>query len=366
MIRLATLGEVPLWRAPAKGRRERRPEHRRAMYIGGGGISIPGDPLGPATAFNGNFASLFTGVLQSVQTDLGMTYGGTPLPTAGNTSTTALTLTGSLATVPVPIWVKATNTLAIGSGAQFNIYYDGTGTTPTMTGMTPSAGTPLPLTGAGTGLSLTWSAGNSVTNDTWKAVSSALADQSGAALHYSQASPSLQPLLTTGLNGFPGLLFDGINDYFSSSLNLPASSVTPSGILAAFRCPSFVAAGKIFSMSAAAADPCELATADAANLVARNGNSPTIAHTYNVWSRARIDFSNQASDVLRIGNTQVVGNIGAGSAQSGRNIGGFSGSFFPAQIELLSLLYLNRAVTAGDQALYDAALATKYGGGVQV
>ena len=193
--------------------------------------------------FNGNFASLFTPgtVLQSVQTDLGLTYGGTPLATAGNTSTTVLTLSGTLATVPVPIWAKSTNSASIGAGATFNIYYDGLGVTPAMTGVAPTAGVGVALTGAGAGLTLTWAAGTSVNNDSWKATCSAWADQSSNLFHYTQAGVTAQPLVGLGLNGFPALLFDGVNDSLNNNaFTLPTPGTTPTSVLLVARVDSHV------------------------------------------------------------------------------------------------------------------------------
>lgn len=324
---------------------------------------------GLAAGFSGNFASLFSGVLQSVQTDLGLTYGGTPLANAGNTSTAVLTLTGALATVPVPIWAKATNTLAIGAGAQFNIYYDGTGAAAAMVGVTPAAGVGVALTGAGTGLTMTWAAGSSVTNDGWKATSSALADQSAGAVPYSQASAAQQPIVTTGLNGFPGLLFDGVNDCFTSSLNLPTPGTMPTGVLMVMRQPTFITASGIILDGPTAGGGNQLyfnTPAGGVTLQSNNTASITVAHVFNTWSRCRLDYSNSAPDVFRVGASQSVGNAGNAVPQAGRNIGAFSTGSFPSNTELLQLIYLNHVPTAGELAAFDAAVTLKYGATVQL
>ncbi len=367
-IRLATLDEIPAYREPPRRpARNRRPEHRRAMYIGGGGITIPGDPLG-SVGFSGNFASLFTPgtVLQSVQSDLGLTYGGTPLPTAGNTSTTALTLTGSLAGVPVPIWWKATNTLAIGAGAMFTIYYDGAGVTPAMTGVTPTAGVPVPLTGAATGLSIAWSAGTSVNNDTWKATCAALADQGPGAKHYAQAGPTLQPVVALALNGFPGLLFDGVDDVLScTTLTLPAPATTPTYVLCVWNIVAALTNNQVFGDNANQA--CVSIIKDAGNAM-RNQNGAVgalAAFTPGTWYRSYSEFANSLADVIKIGSTQNSGALSGNITAAGRALG--SGlSALRCNCSVLAIVYLNAPPSPAQLAAYDAAVVTKYTSAVQV
>lgn len=166
--------------------------------------------------FNGNIASLFPGAYQVLQSDRGLTYGGTMLPNAGNTSTATMALTGSLATAPVPIWIK----LNIG-GLSADIYYDGLGVTPAMTGVSISAGVPLALTGAGTGLSITPSVGTLILNDVWKATAAALADQSGNGNDQAQATATRQPVIGIGLNGKVELIGDGVDDYLTNATFQP-------------------------------------------------------------------------------------------------------------------------------------------------
>lgn len=334
------------------------------MFARGIGGVMSGRRLFQAqSGFSGNFASLFTSVnvLQSVQTDLGLTYGGTPLPTAGNISTTALTLTGALATVGVPIWAKSTNTLAIGAGAAFNIYYDGTGTTPAMVGVVPVAATPVPLTGAGNGLSLTWSAGTSVTNDTWKATCAALADQSAAAKHYSQAGATLQPLIATGLNGKPSLSFDGVNDVINSTLTLPAPGTTPTYLAGVWRLNNFAGSAVLIG------DP------STNMLIGCGGASPqqalfngsltgvTAALPIGTFGANEALFSNSAADFLQVGSGAAATGATAGNAASGnRSIGA------NIQVEIFSLIYLNALPSPAQRAAFRAAVTAWYGAAVNV
>jgi hypothetical protein len=319
-----------------------------------------------AAPFNGDFASLFPGALQSLQSDRGLTYGGTPLPTTGNTSTTALTLTGSLATKPVPIWWKAENTLAIGAGASFSVYYDGLGVTPAMNGVTPVAATPVPLTGAASGLSATWSAGNSVLNDTWKATGSALADQTANALHYSQASATLQPIVALGLNGFASLLFDGVDDFLQSALDLPAPGTTPTFVWAVYRIISNATGnGAIIastSLGAAIYSPIGVRSTGQFNGTARNINAGSNG---GAWVRTEALFSASAADYVRCGATLAAAGLSAGNSDpaAARFIAGGAGNT-PHSVELLAAIHTPYLPSAAVLAAANAAIATQYGGSV--
>lgn len=167
-------------------------------------------------AFDGNFSAHFTTPYYFCQADRGLTYGTTPRATAGNTSTTVITQGGTAPTVPVPVTYKATNSLAIGSGGAFSISFDG-GSTFAMTGVVPTAGTPVNLTGAGVNITATWSAGTVVNNDTWKATGASFVDQSGNSVTWAQATAANQPIITIGANGHVGLLFDGIASFLHNA-----------------------------------------------------------------------------------------------------------------------------------------------------
>jgi hypothetical protein len=326
------------------------------------------DTLSRVAGFNGNFASLFTPgtVLQSVQTDLGLTYGGTPLATAGNTSTTVLTLSGTLTTVPVPIWAKATNTLAIGAGATFSVYYDGLGVTPAMTGVTPTAGVGVALTGAATGLTLTWAAGTSVNNDSWKATCSALADQSGNGFHYTMAILSQQPLIAAGNNGFAQLSFDGVNDCLQSTgPNLPLPGTTPSCLLAVYAPLAFTAGiNTHFNAINNAVNACCVAVNSAAVLSSICGSTVNIAFVAGTQARLRVDWSSSAGDILRLGATQTTGNAGNSSDVTGRSIGCTLSGGRAAAMNLTQALYLNHIPSAGEMTAFESAVISKYGIGI--
>ncbi len=169
----------------------------------GGGAAAPVTPI--------HFASLFPGAFQVLQTDLGLSYGAAMLPNAGNTSSAGMALSGSIVGVPIPVWITV-----VDSSGHANIYFDGLGVTPAMAGVTAVSGVPIALSGAGAGLSITPSAGGIFPGSTWKATCAGWLDQSGHGNDATQPAQTRQPVITKGLNGKPGLLFDGVDDYLQS------------------------------------------------------------------------------------------------------------------------------------------------------
>lgn len=174
-----------------------------------------------APAFDGNIAAKFTSPYQVMQADRGLTYGGTTLATG--TTPPVGSLTGSTPFVPVPVWFRCTTAGVVGAGAVFAAYYDGAGVTPAMTGIAPSIGTPVALTGAGSGLSHAWAAGTAALDNIWKATASGNVDQSGSGFHCTQALASAQPIVAYGPDGKLELLYDGVNDFYQSSFNNQAN-----------------------------------------------------------------------------------------------------------------------------------------------
>ncbi len=200
-------------------RRAHIPNRRNCNF----GRLLPAGPPGAPGSSALNFATLLSSPLQSVQTDLGLTYGTTPL--ASGTAPPVATLSGSLLKDgAVPLWFKCTTLGVIGAGAVFAAYVDGTGTTPIMSGITPTAGVPIAITGSAavSGISVAWAAGTAATDNVWEATCAGLQDQSGNGLHYTQPTASLQPVIGIGLNGKASLVFSLLT-YLTSSLNISAS-----------------------------------------------------------------------------------------------------------------------------------------------
>jgi len=314
---------------------------------------------GPGNRFNGNFASLFPGAYQVIQSDLGLTYGGQTL--ASGTTPPVGSLTGALTTPPVPLWFKCTNAAPIG-GAVFNAYADGLGVTPFMTGIVPTAGVPVALTGPCTGLSHAWAAGTAALDNVWKATSAAQADQSGNGKHASQAVPASQPVITAGLNGKVGLLFDGVNDYIQSTVG---TLFTTSYLILVVGRITGAAVGSNAIVSGSPGNYAGTIYQDTAGTFSQYasglGNSVAFFNTTN--QRWAAKFTNSAADSLRIGSLATVTGVSAGGAASAtRTIGASGDPGQYAKFEMFSVIYLP---TATDYSAFDAALnsAGGYGSG---
>jgi hypothetical protein len=311
------------------------------------------------SVFGGNFATILTSGAQVCQTDLGLTYGGTPKAGSGNTSTSVVSSTGNPTGAYVPIRTKATNTANIGSGATFSVSFDGGATFP-ITGLTPTAGTPIALTGAGTGVSLAWAAGSSVANDTWDATASAWADQSGNGKHYSQSTASLQPIIALGPTGFVELQFDGVDDYLTSAFTPAAAGTTPISLFLVMRQITNVNNGCIIGDNGAfgvlgmiqgSGTTIKLFNSGAG---ASSGNLPL--STYGVITAYA---SGSASDSIQAGagDTVHTGNSGNNTG-AGKTIGGGSG-LNSAKIGVVAIGYQVGSLTF-DSSVRAAAIA-KYG-----
>lgn len=257
--------------------------------------------------FNGNFASIFPGALQIIQTDLGLTYGGTPF--AAGTTPPVVTSTGALTAKPVPILAKCTNAAAIGSGAQFSIYYDGTGTTPAMTGVTPAVGTPIALTGVGAGLSWTWAAGTAALNNTWTATGTVSADQTSNHLDAAQATATRQPIVGIGLNGRVHLQSDGVDDYLQSNLALPNPTITPTYIYGVVRDDSWISGRGICGPTTNFAGRIMQLTGTNNLIQGGFGNvGNAVATTTGTWNRLKSYVTgSSATALLQVGSTVAAG-----------------------------------------------------------
>lgn len=250
------------------------------MIITGGGIHIPGAPLsGGGGAPLINFASFFTGVLQSVQSDIGITQAG--------------------------------------------------------------------------------------------GIVSAWADQSGNGKDYSQAVAGLRPTLTAGVNGFPGLLFDGVDDTLDcATLNLPSPSVTPTARMAVFRAITHGALKTFFGTLSSAYALAQLQNnvQPEIDLYAGSIVLPDSTLPLNTWGACESVYTGSISDYQRLGSGAPVNGTSAGTLTgNGVQIGNAAstGGRF-ASFELLAVLYTNNVPTAPQIAAWRAAVAAKYGGTVAV
>lgn len=314
--------------------------------------ALTGDIGKPAAV---NFGAYFPGAFAVMQSDV-FQYGSDMAPNVGNTATTLVTLQGSRIPFPVPILVKATNSLAIGSGATFNIYYDGVGTTPAMT-ITPPVNAPVPLTGAATGISLVWSAGTSVNGNIWRATCATLLSVAG--LGASQGVSARQPFIDIGLNGKPCLSFDAtLTQFLTSTLATPVPNVTPYTIYMVFT-PLARGSQQNYLGSAPGSatlyDPAGAGTgiAQYSGLV---GNSLTGVLSPNP-TRVVADFTGTTADRIKVGAFNFFSGTSAGlNAGTIQAIGaGTDSAQFPASMKLF-LLAICPKLTDAQVLAVDAAV----------
>lgn len=318
----------------------------------------------PTAAFNGNFSSLFEwGVVQSVQTDIGAVYGATMRLTG--TSTSVQTLSGTITGALVPVRTKCTTAGAIGSGALYSVYYDG-GTTAAMTGVAPSVGTPVALTGAGAGLSITWAAGSGVLNDVSDAtLSSWGTDQAGAPAML-QATASAQPVVTAGVNGVAGFKTDGSTQRLGSSLNLPAPLTTPTWRGLVYRNLTLASTKELMGDTTGVGHVLQQSATDVSMYNGVFGNA-IIGPSAGTWECDEASYTGTIWDYLRRGpvtQQPFTGSVG-NNASTGVFFGAYGGGGF-ASVEGEHLIQLNRVPSNGEIARWRAAVAAKYGGTVQV
>lgn len=304
-----------------------------------------------------NLATLFPGAYLVVQSDLGLTYGGTML--AGGTSNTIVaTLTGTLSGKPVPILIKCNTIGTIGVDALFDVYFDG-GTAASMVGVLPSAGVPFALTGAGVGLSVSLSAGSPVSTDnTWKATCSALADQSGNGFHMAQATASRQPIVAVGANGKAALGFDGIDDFlFNTPFSRPAPATTPFSF---YLVMSPLAKGGQQIWVGSNVSATLYSDTGALNRTIQYcsavGNISTVLTA--TPTRIRATYTGSTSDLLKVGAAaDVTGASASNALVNGMSIGaGSLAGAFPATMPQFFAFVICPPMSAAQLAAVDSAL----------
>lgn len=284
---------------------------------------------GGRRGFSGNFAQLFTSLGLSPyhvqQMDMGITYGGTPAATG--TTPPVGTLTGTLTGPYIPLWFVCTNTAAIGSGATFSAYADDAGVTPFMTGITPTAGVPVALTGVGAGLLMAWAAGTATVADAWKAGASAVADQTTNAVNFANATASEQPPVGLGINGIRSLKFT--THRLGATLNLVPPGTTALTVLMVMRMTGTSANAMVLCSDAGSLGCVVYNPAASGNMniqqfngAVANNNS---ASNGGAWGLLEAGFQNAATDFVRFGSgaaitgTNALNNDPAATRQWGAN-----------------------------------------------
>lgn len=308
-----------------------------------------------------NFHTELPGGYQVFQSDIGLLYGSTPRANAGNTSTAVIGLAGLPASgVLVPLWIKAANTANVGSGAAFNVYYDDAGVTPAMSGVVPSVGVPVALTGAGTGMFLNFLAGTSVTGNTWKATAATGTDISTNGFDYNAPTLAKQPLVTAGLNGCPGLLTSYL-DAMTSSCSLPAPGTTPWVGAHVWRRPNAVSsAAQLVGDSSVLCRLLAWTVPPGVLLSSQDTSGPVGASpAQNTWCAVDYRYGHASTDYIKVGSVAAsVGLAGPNVASPNRCFGSTEG------LEMLMTGYWPASVF--DASVFRAAVAAKYGVSVSV
>jgi len=230
-----------------------------------------------------------------------------------------------------------------------------------MTGVTPTAGVSIALTGAGAGLNIAFTAGTSVSGNSWKATCAGIDDQAGNGNDATQFTLASQPIVTVGVNGKPGLLFDGADDIMPSVLQLPVPGTTPWCGAMVMRRPTTQAANDRLVNDNSDRGGLLLTAATSIRLYNGGTFGPTATGLpTNTWGAVDWMFSFSASDRIHTGSGAVASGTGAGNdAPSNMNISGA-----PTNVEVLMVMYA--PASSFDPATFRAAVTTTYGGSVAV
>lgn len=190
---------------------------------------------------------------------------------------------------------------------------------------------------------------------------SAWGDMSGAAKDYAAAGGA-RPAVSAGLNGYPGITFDGVDDIMTAAtLSLPAPGTTPSWCGVVFRAVTGILGSRI--VSDAATDLALVLfthTVFTNQLRGYNGvQGPPDTYVVGSWICTEIGFQNTAADYLKIGsNAPVNGTVMGNAASVGRTLGG-GGALF-SNIEVVHVIY-TATIQPAAIATWRAACAAKYG-----
>jgi len=194
------------------------------------------------------------------------------------------------------------------------------------------------------------------------------ADQTPNTPHdFSQATAGARPVMGSSVNGFASVLFDGVDDFLSSTLDTPAPLTTTTFMWAVYRIVS-APAGNVSMFGGT--NFGQTVNSDVLrnsvlynNVVAVSSNSGSAA---GGWGRMEGRFSNTVNDYLKFGaNAGTTGTACGNGASTGRCIGGNTTSGY-ANIEVLAYVLLDAVPSAPQLAAASAAVTAKYGGTVAI
>lgn len=305
-----------------------------------------------------NFAAIVPGAYLIVHADRGITYGSNLRATAGNTSTATMAVSGTLTSGrAVPIWLVLTSTTA------GNVYYDGAGTTAAMTGVSVSSGVGIALTGAGSGITITPSAGTLVSGNSWKATWSTAPDQSGNGNNATAINAGEQPLIGVGVAGRSTISCAAAHRLVSA-VTTGSPSTTPLSLYLALAATSVV--GQQIYVGSDGRPTLYSSTGNVNNLTQYLGGAGPSSALTTAATRIMATWTGSGTDTLKVGAAgtltgAAVSNVGLLSL----GIGGSSGATFYSTMSCY-LVIAAPSISAGTMAALDAALTSWYSGGIIV
>lgn len=336
-----------------------KPSKPSSSLASGFGLGLGLPQYNPTPAPSGiGYAALIPNAYQILQSDVGVIYSTTMQPVAGNTATTVVSLTDarSSALTAIPVQIKATNALAIGSGGQFSVSFD-FGSTYPITGITPTAGTPVALSGLGAGISLTWAAGTVVLNNVWNAAAATWNDRTTNAKNATQATLSRQPIIIPGPNGVPEILFDGVDDFLNSP-TVGSLAVMPYQIIVVGRAVSIT--GNITSFVGGPDNTGTIYFNSGSTLSLYNGAGVAVAFASTARTRISAILITGGTGSLRAGSTSNSGAPNASLSNISRNVGAANtGASQYGNVAILAVIYC--PVTT--DTVVDSLFSSAYGPG---
>lgn len=169
------------------------------------------------------------------------------------------------------------------------------------------------------------SAASGVTLDTNTTTTvSALADLAPVPHNFSTGIKSVQPIYTASdatLNNKPTITLDGVNDRLFNTLALPAPGTSPYSFFGVIKVVSATSFGAWMADNSNVGSPA-LIELTATTVRAQAGSNGGVGnYAAGTWYRFRCDFSNSATDILKIGSAANVTGATGNVSQAGLAIG---------------------------------------------
>ncbi len=295
---------------------------------------------------------------QACQSHVGLSYGDTMLATGGGP---ALGITGTLAAGLIPKPVKVVITAnGTQTTATYALYLDG-GSTIAQSGTCAAS---VAIAGL-SGLSVTFAAGSYTTSHSYVATAKAWGDPTGTDGQGYTFTGSAQPIITVGSNGYPGLLFDGVDDVGINTTLTPGTTCAVR-LIAKTLAFTTTAAGAIVGPNSNGRNVTiyQAAPTQQQSYASAAGSTVT-AIPGSALVRIRSLFSNQATDTMRYGSASGSA-VSAGAtrtgtgrriASSGNTTDGWTGFL---NCEVFGVFYAPADLTAPQDAAFDALAAQYY------